>query len=255
MNSNRPVTIVMLILAALIGGGGLLTFMIFLLRGSYNLIDLEMNTIQVLLLDAFLCLLFFAQHSLMAQKRFRNWVNRFLPMKYYGAFYAIASGIVALVLVIFWQESGYTLISPKGFLQVIPRAIYGLAIANVAWTMWTLGIFVNFRLQGMVDDLRGRRTSTPLITDRGPYRWIRHPLYLSSLLMIWSNPDLTFDRLLFNLMFTAWVIMAILLEEQRLISEFGQAYRNYQKSVPMLIPIRISPKYVEKELSIESRAS
>lgn len=255
MKLERPVTYLMLILAALIGGGGLLAFMIFLFRGSYNLVDLKLNTIQVLLLDAFLCLFFFAQHSLMAQKRFRMWAARFLPMKYYGAFYAVASGIIVLVLIIFWQESSYTLISPEGPMRVIPRVIFGLAIANVGWTIWSLGIFVNFRLQGIVDDLRGRRTSTPLITDHGPYRWIRHPLYLSSLLMIWSNPDLTLDRLVFNLMFTVWVLIAILLEEQRLLSEYGQSYREYQKSVPMLIPVRISPKGLEKEPSIESRAS
>lgn len=255
MKSSQPITYLMLILAAIIGGGGLLTFMSFLFGGSFNLVDLGIDTIQVLIIDAFLCLFFFAQHSLMAQKKFRLWLTRFLPAKYYGAYYAVTSGIVVLVLVIFWQETTYTLISLQGFLRLIPRVIFGLAIANVGWTILTLGIFVNFRLQPMVDDLRGRKSPSPLVTNRGPYRWIRHPLYLSSLLMIWSNPDLTFDRLLFNLMFTVWVVIAILLEEQRLVTAYGQAYRNYQNSVPMLIPLRINLKKHEKASRVGSSIS
>jgi len=119
---------------------------------------------------------------------------------------------------------------------LVLRLIFVLAIAGVAWTIWALGLFVNFRLQPMVDDLRDKRSVSRLIKDRGPYRWSRHPLYLSSLLMIWSYPDLTLDRLLFNLFFTIWVIVARIFEERDLVAVNGAAYRNYKREVPMLIP-------------------
>jgi protein-S-isoprenylcysteine O-methyltransferase Ste14 len=245
----------MLAFAGLIGGGGLLVFMIFLFRGSYNLVDLGMSDIQVLILDAFLCLLFFTQHSLMARKPFRQRLSRFLPVQYTGALYAVASGIAVLALVVFWQETAYTLVSPQGPIRLILRTIFVLAIAGVAWTIWALGIFVNFRLQPMVDDLRDKRSVSKMVTDRGPYRWVRHPLYLSSLLMIWSNPDLTLDRLLFNLLFTIWVVIAILLEERGLVATFGEAYRNYQREVPILIPWRIRPYPLVNEANIGKRVS
>jgi protein-S-isoprenylcysteine O-methyltransferase Ste14 len=243
----------MFALAGLIGGVGLLIFMTFLFRGSYNLVDLGMSDIQVLIFDAFLCLLFFTQHSLMARKPVHQWLARFLPLQYSGAFYAVASGIAVLVLVVFWQEAASTLISPQGLFRLILRAIYALAIAGVAWTIWALGIFVNFRLQPMVDDLRDKQSVSRLVTDRGPYRWIRHPLYLSSLLMIWSYPDLTLDRLLFNLLFSIWVIIAILLEERRLEATFGEAYRIYQRGIPMLFPWQILPNILIDRSSIEKR--
>jgi protein-S-isoprenylcysteine O-methyltransferase Ste14 len=237
----------MLAIAGLIGGGGLLIFMIFLFRGSYSIVDLGMSNIQVLFFDVVLCLLFFAQHSLMARKPFRQWLKTYLPSPYYGAFYAVASGIAVLVLVVFWQEVTLTLFSLQGFMRLLFRGVFVIAIAGVAWTVLSLGFFVNFRLQPMVDDLRGRQSSSSLIIDRGPYRWIRHPLYLSSLLMIWSNPDLTLDRLLFNLIFTAWVIMAILLEERDLVVSYGDSYRSYQNKVPMLIPFSNKPSLFKKE--------
>ena len=255
MKTSRSLTYLMLAFAGLIGGGGLLIFMIFLFRGPYNLVDLGMSDIQVLIFDAFLCLLFFTQHSLMARKPFRQRLSRFLPVQYTGALYAVASGIAVLALVVFWQETAYTLVSPQGPIRLILRAIFVLAIAGVAWTIWALGLFVNFRLQPMVDDLRDKQSVSRLVTDRGPYRWIRHPLYLSSLLMIWSNPDLTLDRLLFNLLFTIWVVIAILLEERGLVATFGEAYRNYQREVPIRIPWRIRPYPLVNKSSNGKRVS
>jgi protein-S-isoprenylcysteine O-methyltransferase Ste14 len=190
----------------------------------------------VLIFDAILCLFFFAQHSLMARKPFRQWLRTFLPSPYYGAFYAVASGIAVLVLVVFWQEASFTLFSPQGLVRLLFRGVFVIAIAGVAWTIFSLGFFVNFRVQSLVDNLRDRKSIYSLVTDRGPFRYMRHPLYFCSLLMIWSNPDLTLDRLLFNLIFTIWVISAIMLEERDLLSAFGDSYRAYQSKVPMLIP-------------------
>lgn len=255
MKTNKYLICLMLTLAGVIGGGGLLIFMLFLFLGSFNIVDLGLSNMQVLIIDAFLCLLFFAQHSLMARKPFRQWLKNLLPSPHYGAFYAIASGIAVLLLVVFWQESAYNLVSFQGLVRLLFRAVFVLAIGGVAWTVFSLGFFVNFRVQPMVDDLRGKKSASSLVTDRGPYRWVRHPLYLSSLLMIWSNPDLTLARLLFNFLFTVWVIVAIFLEERGLVSTFGESYQNYQQEVPMLIPWRIRPNFVANKSSFERKVS
>jgi len=62
------------------------------------------------------------------------------------------------------------------------------------------------------------------------------------ILMIWSCPDLTADRLLFNLLWTVWIVIGSYFEESDLIIEFGDAYREYQKRVPMLVPFSKWPK-------------
>ena len=73
---------------------------------------------------------------------------------------------------------------------------------------------------------------------RGPYRWVRHPLYSLFVVMLWTFPDLTADRLLFNVLFTAWIVLGSVLEERDLAREFGDPYRTYQSQVPMLVPWR-----------------
>jgi protein-S-isoprenylcysteine O-methyltransferase Ste14 len=59
--------------------------------------------------------------------------------------------------------------------------------------------------------------------------------------MIWTQVSLTTDRLLFNGLWTAWIIIGTFLEERDLIVSFGDAYKNYQRNVPMLIPYRWKP--------------
>jgi protein-S-isoprenylcysteine O-methyltransferase Ste14 len=240
----RPTKIVgyvMLVLAGLFGGAGLLAFMLFLIAGPFGLVNLGLGETRALLLNAFLCLAFFIQHSFMPRKPFRRWLARYLPEKYYGALYAIVSGIVVLPLVVFWQESAYALFAPQGLVRWSLRAVIVLSGALLAWTLWALGFFLNFRLHPIIDDLRGTDPQPASVIVRGPYSWVRHPLYLVSLLMIWSYPDMTLDRLLFNLLFTIWIVVGILLEERDLVATYGESYRSYRSKVPMLIPWRIRP--------------
>lgn len=68
------------------------------------------------------------------------------------------------------------------------------------------------------------------------HRYVRHPLYLFVLILIWSAPQMTADRLLFNILWTAWIVIGARLEERDLVGEFGDAYRDYQRRVPMLLP-------------------
>ncbi len=56
------------------------------------------------------------------------------------------------------------------------------------------------------------------------------------LVLIWSTPRFTTDQLLFNVLWTAWIVVGAGLEERDLVADFGQTYREYQRSVPMLIP-------------------
>ncbi len=79
-------------------------------------------------------------------------------------------------------------------------------------------------------------------TIRGPYRYVRHPFYFFILVMIWSCPETTLDRLLFNCLWSIWIVAGTVLEERDLTEEFGQKYRDYQKDTPMLIPWKICYK-------------
>jgi protein-S-isoprenylcysteine O-methyltransferase Ste14 len=235
------ISYMMLGLASIIGGSSLLLFMMFLFLNSLHLVELNLSESTILWLNGSLCLLFFAQHSGMIRRAFRRWLAKIVSPNYHGAFYSLASGVVLLVLVVLWQESSRTLLDFQGAERWFMRVIFFLGIAGTIWGMKALGSFDTFGLVPILAKMHGQRQEPITFIVRGPYRWVRHPLYLFMLLLIWSYPDLTVDRLLFNILFTAWIIAGTMLEERDLVNDFGQVYSDYQRHVPMLIPYRIRP--------------
>ncbi len=225
-------------LAVATGVGSLLLFGIFLFAGPFHLVDLGLGTPWALVLNALLCLSFFLQHSGMVRKSIRRWLSRFLPERYLGLSYTFTSSIVLLALVVLWQESTVLVASADGLLRVTMRAIFFVAVAGSLWGTWSVKGADMFGAQDVLRPSVAASPPAPMVV-RGPYRWVRHPIYLTTLLMIWSYPDLTADRLLLNGLFSLWILVGTLLEERDLVARYGAAYRDYQRRVPMLIPYRM----------------
>jgi protein-S-isoprenylcysteine O-methyltransferase Ste14 len=219
----------------------MLVWMVFLFHGSLNLVNLGLGEIAGLGLDAFLSLAFFIQHSVMLRRSFRRRLAKFIRAEYHGALFTIASSVALLILVVFWQKSTYVLATPQGIIRWLMRAVFILAILGFYWGTWALGSFDAFGLSPILNNLRGKDPSPMPFIVRGPYRWVRHPLYFFCLLLIWSCPDLSLDRLLYNILWSTWIIVGSVLEERDLVADFGEPYRDYQSKVPMLIPWRIRP--------------
>jgi len=215
--------------------------MVFLFYGSLNLVNLNLGEIAGLGLDASLSLAFFIQHSVMIRRSFRRWLAKFIRAEYHGALFTIASGVVLLILVAFWQKSAYVLAAPQGIICWLMRAVFILAILGAYLGFRALGSFDGFGVSPILNDLRGKDPRSMPFIVRGPYRWVRHPLYFFCLLLIWSCPALSLDRLLYNVLWSTWILVGSVLEERDLVADFGASYRDYQRKVPMLIPWRIRP--------------
>jgi methanethiol S-methyltransferase len=236
---NRRVALFMIRLTIIVGWVSLLAFLTFLLIGPLGLLDLGLSPRGLLIFDAGLSLAFFIQHSVMIRKSFRARIARLAAPEYFGALYTIASGIALLAVALFWQESDETIISAHGIVRWLLRAVPLLAMAGFVWGVRSLGHFDAFGIGPIINRLKNRTDKLMPLAAAGPYRWVRHPLYLFMMLIIWAYPDLTADRLLFNLAWTAWIVIATWFEERDLVAEFGDSYRRYQKRVPMLVPYRV----------------
>jgi methanethiol S-methyltransferase len=226
-------------LAVLTGRVSLLLFLAFLFMGSFNLIRFGFSDTAVLVWDGGLAILFFVQHSIMIRRSFRSRFADVVPPLYHGAVFTIVSGIMLTTLVLTWQTSTLGLHEFHGLARWMLRGVFCLGLAVFVWGMFTLRslkAFDPFGLAAVVAHMRGRQLEPPKFIISGPYVYVRHPLYLAMLMLIWSNPDLTADRLLFNILSTVWIYLATILEEADLLRDFGESYREYQGKVRMLIP-------------------
>ena len=223
----------------LIGAGSGLLFLGMLFFGPPRVIRMGLSSEQALLLDAALSCIFFMQHSVMIRRSVRRRLSKLVPDYSYGAFYSITSGIPLAALVLFWQEIPQTIASADGaayWLLYVPAI---LALAGFYWGVRSLGGFDMLGIRQVRRHMKNIIPKQVPITVRGPYRWVRHPLYFFMLLMIWFNPVLTPDRLLFDVLWTVWIMFGSMLEERDLEEDFGGSYRAYRSKVPMLIPWKI----------------
>ena len=226
-------------LAVVLGGGSLLLFGVFLVLGSFTLLDLELSVTEALALDGLLSLAFFVQHSGMVRRSFQRRFDAIASWQYRNAVYAIASGIVLLLLLVLWQRTEPVVISIQGPWRWCLHAALLASLFGFVWGVRSLDAFDALGVQALLPRSGSKPPQPMPLAVHGAYRWVRHPLYTSSLLLIWSQPDLTYDRLLFNLSWSGWIIIGCYLEERDLRATFGQAYARYQQEVPMLIPWRI----------------
>jgi protein-S-isoprenylcysteine O-methyltransferase Ste14 len=224
------------VLSVGIGGGSLVLFVYFLLFGTPSPIGIAHSDPACLAIDAALCFAFFLQHSGMIRRGAKQRLAKRIPTTYHPALYSIASGVFLCALVVAWQPTTDFLFHLRGPARWLSAAIAVLAVAGFAWGVRSLRGFDAFGTLPLKAVLRGTTAPPSPFVARGPYRYVRHPLYLFMLLLIWSTPRFSTDQLLFNVLWTAWIVVGTTLEERDLLVEFGRTYREYQASVPMLIP-------------------
>ena len=228
----------------MVGSISLILFGLFVYGYSFSVVELGFSWTATLAWDSLLCLLFFFQHSAMIRTAFRQRLTAVVPFHFQGALYTFASGVVLIVMVVFWQHSGQMLVSFQGILRWLAHGVFYASLMGMVWGMYALRSLDVFGNQQVLAHIHASEVQAMPLSIRGPYRWVRHPLYFFTLLMIWCCPDLTVDRLLFNTLFTAWIVIGTLLEERDLVAKFDKTYQSYQREVPMLIPWKIHKPFL-----------
>ncbi len=229
---------VLIYLSFIIANLSLFLFLIFLYRGPFDLFNFKMKGIPLLIFNAALSLTFFIQHSIMVRKSFRNFLVQFIDRAYHGALYSLFSGFFLLSVVVLWQKSDYILVQVPESIALIMRVLFFLALVCLIWGVRELGRFDPFGTGEIRRHLKGKPHKKPVpFTIKGPYRYVRHPLYFFTLIMVWLPLQYTADRLLFNILLTSWTVIGTFLEERDLTEQFGEQYRDYRRRVSMLIPL------------------
>ena len=192
---------------------------------------------QALAVNLLLLTLFALQHSIMARPAFKRWWTRYVPEPAERSTYVLFSSLALIALFAFWQPLGgvvWNLTDPTA--RTILHALFALGWGLVLVATFLINHFDLFGLRQVWLYRRGQDyTHLPFKTP-GLYSRVRHPLYVGWLFAFWATPTMTVTHLLFALVTTAYILVAIQLEERDLVKAHGRSYEEYRRQVPMLVP-------------------
>jgi protein-S-isoprenylcysteine O-methyltransferase Ste14 len=190
-----------------------------------------------LAIDVGLLGLFAVQHSVMARKWFKDWWTRIVPKPLERSTYVLFSSLALILLFWLWRPLGGVVWSIEAPLaQTILRGLFAFGWGLVLVSTFLINHFDLFGMRQVWLYLLDRPYTALRFGTPGPYRLVRHPLYVGWLFAFWSTPTMTVAHLLFSVVTTAYILVAIRLEERDLVREHGDSYEAYRGSVPMLIP-------------------
>lgn len=187
---------------------------------------------HAVLVNVLLFTAFALHHSVLARSGVKRRLGTLIPPHLERSLYVWVASILFVIVCAAWQQVPGVLYQQQGPLRI------------AHWSVVAIGIWLTFRSAGVIDplDLAGIRqasgdTKAPEFRVIGPYHYVRHPIYLGWLLMVFGVPDMTLTRLMFAAISSAYLVLAIPIEERSLVESFGAEYREYQRQVrSRLIP-------------------
>ncbi|MET0230653.1 MAG: methanethiol S-methyltransferase [Rhodanobacteraceae bacterium] len=195
------------------------------------------NFAVALAIDLALLLAFALQHSVMARPAFKRWWTQLIPEAAERSTYVLASSLALIALFAFWRPLGGVVWSVES-----PVLAFLLYVAfSFGWLLLLVSTFCinHFDLFGLRQVwlyFTGKPYTALEFKTPGPYRFVRHPIYVGWLFAFWATPTMTLTHFVFALATTAYILIAIRFEERDLVDEFGDTYRDYRRDVPGLVP-------------------
>lgn len=181
--------------------------------------------------------LFAVQHSLMARPFFKRWLTRLVPVAAERSNYVLLSSLALLLL--FWQwrpMGGVVWHAEDPVVVALLYAGFGFGWLLVLVTTFLINHFDLFGLRQVWKFFRNIPYQPLHFVTPGPYKLVRHPLYVGWFCAFWFTPTMTVAHLVFALATSAYILVAIQLEERDLVEIHGADYVAYRERTPMLIP-------------------
>lgn len=181
--------------------------------------------------------LFAVQHSLMARPFFKQWLTRFVPEPAERSTYVLFSSLALLVLFWQWRPMGGVVWRVESQLGLgLMHAGFAFGWLLVLVTTFLINHFDLFGLRQVWKFFRGLPCRPLKFVTPGPYKLVRHPLYVGWFCAFWFTPTMTVAHLVFAVMTTGYILAAIQLEERDLVDIHGRDYTEYRRRTPMLLP-------------------
>jgi methanethiol S-methyltransferase len=190
---------------------------------------------QSLIIDAVLLGLFAIQHSVMARPAFKKAWTKIVPQVVERSTYVLLASL--LLDLLFWQWR--PLLGVVWEVRNSTGALILTVVFFVGWAIVLISTFLinHFDLFGMRQVYLQEKYTDLGFRTPGFYRFVRHPIMIGFIIAFWATPKMTVGHLVFAIATTAYILIAIQIEERDLASIHGESYQEYRRQVSMLLPL------------------
>jgi protein-S-isoprenylcysteine O-methyltransferase Ste14 len=197
----------------------------------------ETSMIPAVLINLGLLSLFALQHSIMARPAFKKWFVQIIDPAMERSTYILLSSLILLFMYWKWQPMTTIVWETENVVSLIVMTIFFMGWIIVFLSTFMINHFELFGLTHIYQNFKNKSITSPKFQVNWFYKLVRHPLMLGFIIAFWAAPTMTYGRLLFAVVTTAYILIAVkFLEEKDLKKILGKDYEAYQKRVPMIFP-------------------
>jgi methanethiol S-methyltransferase len=182
--------------------------------------------ISALIVDTILLTIFACHHSVFARESVKVRLT-VIPAPMRRSFYVWLASALLILVVVLWRPIGHELYRVTGPLAFLCAAVQAVGIALIVRAVSGLD---PLELAG-IRQASGVEPKLERLQISGPYRLVRHPLYLGWMLALFATAQMTGDRLAFAALTSLYLVLAVPWEERSLRTSFGDDYARYERQV------------------------
>lgn len=193
---------------------------------------------SALLINLLLLAVFALQHSIMARPQFKRVWTKVVSPTAERSTYVLLTSLALMLIFVYWQPMTTNVWDVSGTMA-------GTVLSVLFWSGWLIVLASTFMIDHF--DLFGLKRAYMQLCKRefipGPFRktafyqFVRHPIMTGFLVAFWATPVMSSGHLLFALVTSAYIAIAVLhWEEKDLIAEIGDEYRDYRRQVAPFFP-------------------